>query len=295
MTTRENTVTANGVRFAVLESGPPDGPLALCLHGYPDTAWTWRHLMPALADAGWRTAAPFMRGYAPTSLPADGRYQTGALLADANALHEAFGATGEAALIGHDWGAVTAYGAGAHQPERWQTVVTLAIPPAPVMAAAFTDVEQLKRSWYMFFQCTALAEHVIPLEGFSFLGGLWNDWSPGYDATEDLERVAKALAEPPHLLAALGYYRAQLGIQDLDPSLAAEQQAVAMTPPQPTLYLHGRTDGCVAAAYASSALGFLSPDSEVDVIENAGHWLHLEKPRDVNGRIVEFLGRGAHT
>ena len=293
MSTRETTVAANGVSFAVLESGPPDGPLALCLHGYPDTAWTWRHLAPELADAGWRTAAPFMRGYAPTSLPADGRYQTGALVADASALHEALGGTAEAALIGHDWGAIAAYGAASHQPERWHRVVALAIPPAPVMAAAFTDVEQLKRSWYMFFQCTALAEYLIPLEDFSFLRGLWSDWSPGYDATEDLERVIKALAEPSRLPAALGYYRAQFGMGVLDPSLAAEQQAVAAMPPQPTLYLHGETDGCVGAAYASSALGFLSQESEVGVIEDAGHWLHLEKPAEVNRRIVEFISAGA--
>lgn len=293
MTTRENTITVTSVAFAVLESGPQDGPLALCLHGYPDTPWTWRHLTPELVDAGWRAVAPFTRGYAPTSLPADGRYQTGALIADANALHEALGGTEEAVLIGHDWGAVTAYGAASHQPERWQRVVTLAIPPAPVMAAAFTNVEQLKRSWYMFFQCTALAEQVIPLDNFAFLRVLWNDWSPGYDATEDVKRVAEALADPAHLLAALGYYRALFGITQPDPSLAAEQQTAAMTPPQPTLYMHGSTDGCVAAEYASSALGFLARDSEVDVVEGAGHWLHLEKPQEVNRRIVGFVGTGA--
>ena len=293
MTTRENTVTVNGVSFAVLESGPHAGPLALCLHGYPDTAWTWRHLMPELADAGWRAVAPFMRGYAPTSLPANGLYQTGARIADTNALHEALAGGDEAVLIGHDWGAVTAYGAASHQPERWQRVVALAIPPSPVMVRAFTDVEQLKRSWYMFFQCTALAEHVIPREDFAFLTVLWNEWSPGYDATEDVERVVEALADPSHLRAALGYYRSQFGIDELDPSLAAEQRAAAMTPPQPTLYMHGRDDGCVAAAYASSVLGLLAHDSEVDVVEDAGHWLHLEKPHQVNRRIVGFVGAKA--
>jgi len=290
MTTRENTLTVNGVSFAVIESGAQDGPLALCLHGYPDTAWTWRHLMPELAHAGWRAVAPFTRGYAPTSLPADGRYQSGALVADANALHGALGGSGDAVLIGHDWGAVAAYGAASHQPQRWQRVVTLAIPPAPVMARAFTDVEQLKRSWYMFFQCTALAEHVIARDKLAFLRMLWNDWSPGYDATEDVERVAEALAEPSHLLAALGYYRAQFGIDELDPLLADEQQATAMTPPQPTLYMHGGSDGCLAAEYASSVLGFLAHESEVDVIKDAGHWLHLEKSQEVNRRIVEFVG-----
>ena len=71
MTITEGRISANGVEFGYLETG--EGPLALCLHGFPDSAWTWRHLLPALADAGYRAVAPFMRGYAPTSVPADGR------------------------------------------------------------------------------------------------------------------------------------------------------------------------------------------------------------------------------
>src|SRR5947209_19249834 len=105
------TVKANGVGFEYLEDGPPDGPLALCLHGLPDTARTWRHLLPELAAAGFHAVAPWMRGYAPTEVPADGRYQTGALVADAIALHDGLGGDGRAALIGHDWGAIAAYGA----------------------------------------------------------------------------------------------------------------------------------------------------------------------------------------
>ena len=85
-------VEANGVTFATLALGPPTGPLALCLHGFPDTAHTWRYLLPRLAHAGYRAVAPFTRGYAPTTVPADGVFQTGALATDANALHEALGA-----------------------------------------------------------------------------------------------------------------------------------------------------------------------------------------------------------
>src|SRR3954453_15925726 len=85
----EGTVKANGLQFGYLEDGPRDGPLALCLHGFPDSAWSWRHLLPALAGAGFHAVAPFLRGYAPTAVPADGRYQTGALVADTIGLHEA--------------------------------------------------------------------------------------------------------------------------------------------------------------------------------------------------------------
>ena len=95
-------MSANGVEFAFLSAGE-SGPLALCLHGFPDTAHTWRHLLPALAGAGFRSVAPFMRGYAPTSVPPDGRYQTGALALDANALHDALGGDDAAVIIGHDW------------------------------------------------------------------------------------------------------------------------------------------------------------------------------------------------
>src|ERR1700738_1770472 len=88
---RELTVEANGLRFGCLASGEETGRLALCLHGFPDTAWTWRHLLPELAGAGFYAVAPFLRGYAPTEVPADGRYQTGALVADACALHDTLG------------------------------------------------------------------------------------------------------------------------------------------------------------------------------------------------------------
>ena len=118
-------------------TGPPTGPLALCLHGFPDTAHTWRYLLPRLADAGYHAVAPFLRGYAPTAVPADGRYDTGTLALDACALHEALGGAGDAVIIGHDWGAFATYGAAADQPERWRRVVTAAVAPQASMADGF--------------------------------------------------------------------------------------------------------------------------------------------------------------
>src|SRR5215471_10444058 len=118
---RSATVRANDLEFGVLEAG--SGPLALCLHGFPDAAYTWRHLLPALAEAGFHAVAPFMRGYAPTGIPADGAYQISALAADAVALHEVLGGGADAVLIGHDWGAETAYCAAAYAQDRWRRVV----------------------------------------------------------------------------------------------------------------------------------------------------------------------------
>src|SRR3989442_4173194 len=101
MEPREHRVTANGIDVAYLACGD-DGPLALCLHGFPDSARTWRLLLPALAEAGFRAVAPWLRGYAPTGLDAQGRYPNGASVTDLVALHDALGCDGDAVLIGHD-------------------------------------------------------------------------------------------------------------------------------------------------------------------------------------------------
>ena len=123
---------------AYLTTGPDDGPLALLLHGYPDTPWAWRHLAPVLADRGYRVVAPFLRGYAPTGLAPDGCYQPGALVADAIALRRALGDHRPALLVGHDWGAIAAYGAAVHAPALWDRVVTMAVPPLGTARACAT-------------------------------------------------------------------------------------------------------------------------------------------------------------
>jgi pimeloyl-ACP methyl ester carboxylesterase len=285
------TVTANGVEFAYLAEGPADGPLALCLHGFPDTAHSWRYLLPRLAEAGYRAVAPFLRGYAPTSVPADGHYDTGTLALDACALHDALGGTDQAVIIGHDWGAFATYGAAAYQPERWRRVVTAAVAPQASMASGFFRFDQLKRSWYVFFFQTAFAEYTVGMDNFAFIDRLWADWSPGYDGKADAALVKDALAGSEHLTAAISYYRSMfVGAPD-DPAAAAAQAASATIAPQPSLYLHGADDGCMGLDTIGPVIDFLAPGSEVMVIEGAGHFMQVEKPDEVNDRILSFLDR----
>jgi pimeloyl-ACP methyl ester carboxylesterase len=301
---RTSTVQANDLEFGLLEAG--SGPLALCLHGFPDTAHTWRHLLPALAGAGFHAVAPFMRGYAPTAVPADGAYQLGALIADAVALHEVLGGDGEAVLIGHDWGAETAYGTAAHAPDRWRRLVTLAVPPASLDPVLFSDYEQLKRFFYLFLFRDPLgfADALVASDQMSFLDRLWHDWSPGYDAGEDLARVKESLRDPANLAAAIGYYRAAGAAGGSGGSsggaggpaggaarYAAEEEAVMRQAPRPTLYLHGAADGCIRVDLARRAERLLAPSSRMAVIENAGHFLHLEKPGEVNEHILNWISR----
>jgi pimeloyl-ACP methyl ester carboxylesterase len=288
MSITEGRIAANDVDFAYLEAG--SGPLALCLHGFPDSAHTWRHLLPALADAGFRAVAPFLRGYAPTSIPADGRYQTAVLGLDAIALHEALGGDGDAVIVGHDWGAMATYIAAVHDPARWRRVVTMAVPPAGSVAGGFLTYRQLRRSWYMFFFQHGLADVVVGMNDLEFVDALWADWSPGYDASEDLPHVKDALRDPAHLAAAIGYYRATLGGVGVDPALDEVQNQGNLPTPQPTLYLHGRDDGCMGVEVAETATAFLTAEgSRMEVVDEAGHFLHLERPDVVNRLVVDFV------
>ena len=284
-----HTVSANGVDFAYLSDGPDDGPLALCLHGFPDTAHTWRYLLPRLADAGFHAVAPFLRGYAPTSVPVDGRYDTGSLALDACALHEVLGGTGDAVIIGHDWGAFATYGAAAFEPDRWRRVVTAAVAPQASMADGFFTFDQLRRSWYVFFFQTPLAEYAVSLEDYAFIDRLWADWSPGFDGSWDAARVKEALAAPESLTAAIGYYRSMFTGPPEDPRAAEAQAASATVAPQPTLYLHGAQDGCMGIDTIGPVTDFLAPGSEMVVIEGAGHFMHVERPDDVNEHIIRFV------
>lgn len=285
------TIAANGLEFAYFEAGPPEGRLALCLHGFPDSASTWRYLLPELADAGFHAVAPFLRGYAPTELAPDGHYQVGALVKDIGALHEALGGGSDAVIIGHDWGALATYGAAAHEPERWRRVVTAAVPPTSAIGMSLFTYAQLHSSWYMFFFLSPMAEMALPLDNYSFIDGLWADWSPGYDGAVDAATTKESIGDPEHIVAAISYYRAMYNPELHAPELAEEQAASFLPTPQPTLYLHGRDDACMLPSSIGSPLDFLGAGSEMEMVDNAGHFLHLEQPESVNRRIVEFLTR----
>ncbi len=293
MTITQGTIEANGLTFAYLADGDADAPLALCAHGFPDSAHTWRHLLPELAAAGYRAVAPFLRGYAPTEVPADGLYQPGAIASDLNALHESLGGGDDAVLIGHDWGALATYSAVGHAPERWSMAVAAAVPPPAAVAQAFFSYDQLRRSWYMFFFQNPFADMVVPMDDLAFIDRLWADWSPGYDASADLPHVKDCLREPANLAAAIAYYRATIGSGPRDPDLDAIEAAGMGPLTVPTLYLHGATDGCMGADVATDALldSLPASGSQVEVVADAGHFLQLEQPETVNRLILDFLAR----
>jgi pimeloyl-ACP methyl ester carboxylesterase len=278
--------------------GPPDGPIALCLHGFPDTAYGWRKVAPRLVESGWRVVAPFMRGYAPSSIPADECYHVGALMDDALRVRLAAGATDHDVVIGHDWGAIAATGLAAMPDSPFAKAVIMSVPPSAAFRSSVGAADrgrqalqlsrQLLRSWYIwYFQLPWLPERsaswILPL--------LWRRWSPGYrGAHEDLRHVDAAIGTPESWRAALGPYRATIR-NPRPPARYAELNRLFVQPPiLPSLYLHGRDDGCMTSAFAYWTEKVLPTGSEVTIIEHAGHFLQLEQPDEVAKLILAFVG-----
>lgn len=284
--------------MTALAWGPPDGRLALCLHGFPDSAWGWRKLGPLLADQGFRVVAPFTRGYAPTALPVDGDYGIGALMYDALAVHRHHGSPEDAVLLGHDWGAFTANGLAAAPNFPFAANISMAVPPVSALQAfrhgIWRDIKmgprQLRMSWYiLFFQLPGLPERT--LEGV--IPRLWRDWSPpGFHAGAEDPDIANALAalpSPAHRRAAIGYYRTLVRARRPAPRYAELHAHRFGAPRIPILHLHGALDGAMQAGYTDHLLEDLPAGSRVQVIEQAGHFLQLDAPEAVCAAVLGYL------
>lgn len=285
---REITLDLDAVRLHALSWGPQDGPLAVLLHGFPDSAHTWRHLGPVLADAGWRVVAPFTRGYAPSAVPADRSGHVAALVDDAVAVHALLGGGPDAALVGHDWGAITANALAAHPDNPFGRIVAMSVPPfSAVRPRPSVLPRQLRNSWYILFnQLPVLPERNLE----RLVRRLWADWSPGYDAREDLPHVLAAMAAPEHRRAVIGYYRNLARPFPRVPERYRRWSGAEMKPPvHPLLFLHGAQDGCMDPRLVAGVEDSLPPGSAAHLVPGAGHFLQLEQPDVVNRLILDHL------
>ena len=285
---KTGSVRAHDINFHYLEMG--EGPLVLCLHGFPDHAYSFRHLLPDLAQAGFRAVAPFMRGYAPTESPKDGRYQSVLMAKDVLALISALGAE-RACLVGNDWGAGAVMGAAVLEPEKVTKLVTIASGRADDNLRM--DYHFLKGTWHAHFFQLPWAEQAVAHDDFAFIEAWWRDASPEWDIPpEVLESVKATFRKPGVVQAALSYYRASHNPTFQDPALREEQERISRGPVTvPTLAFHGTRDRPKRLdAFESEHMDrFFTGGLEKIIIPGTGHFMHQEKPEQVNPKIVAFL------
>ena len=273
--------------FSALAMG--DGPVVLCLHGFPDNAGSFRHQLPVLAEAGYRAISLTLRGYEPGSIPVDGDYTMETIATDILAVIKSLD-IGPVHLVGHDWGAAVAYVAAAAAPERFKSLTVMAVPHAGRFAREGLRIpKQLRLSWYMgFFNIPWLSDWVVQRQDYAFIRKLWRDWSPGWQPEPGvLSDVIQTLSQPGVRSAALGYYRAALSIKAL--LVSAEEAHYAV--PVPTLAMSGARDGCIASDVFERLT--VADDFPQGVtfhrVSGAGHFLHQEKPEVVNALLLDWL------
>jgi pimeloyl-ACP methyl ester carboxylesterase len=285
MIPEEFNVDTGTASLACLAWGPKVGPTVLCVHGFPDCARSFRHQVGPLTARGFRVVAPYLRGYAPSSLARDGRYDVSTLAADVCTLAEYLG--GRVRLLGHDWGAIAAYAATARAPELFTQLVTVAVPHLRIAGRRWLAPSQLRKSWYMgFFQLRGLAERRVAKNDYAFIDRLWRDWSPGYEAPrEELDAVKASIAAPDHLRAALGYYRAMFSPR----ALGGDSRRLLMARTRvPAIYIHGMDDGCANVSLADGIEPAYAAGITVHRLPG-GHFVHIEQPDAFNRTILEFL------
>jgi pimeloyl-ACP methyl ester carboxylesterase len=276
-------IDANGLTFACDEAG--SGPdIALCLHGFPESRFSWRHQLPALAQAGWHAVAPDLRGYGDTSRPlARADYKLDHLVQDVAALFDALGAR-RLLLIGHDWGAVIAWQFALRRVRPLDGLVIMNVPHPDVAARVFPrSPRQWLRSWYMlFFQLPWLPEAALRARGARAVGAAFHDMAVDKSAFPDsvLQHYRGNALRPGALTAMLNYYRA---------NLRAIFSASGAPPIEtPTLMIWGEADAALGLELCEGTEAYVA-DFTLNRLPQVSHWVQQEAPVAVNARMLAWL------
>lgn len=278
-------VKANGLDFHVATLGAGER-LALCLHGFPESWYSWRHQMPLLAGLGWRVWAPDLRGYGESERPprvAD--YAIEVLLDDVAGLIDAAGAR-EVMLVAHDWGGILAWYFAMRRLRPLARLVVMNVPHPGAARPAFRRLAQLRRSWYaLFFQLPWLPEKLLGAGGCRAVGEVMRRSSchPERFPDADLE-VFRQAACRGSLSGMLHSYRALLR------GGGARRQHRLGYPPieTPTLFLWGEQDVALTRATTEGTGAFVR-ELTLRYLPGASHWVQQDEPETVNAMLGAWL------
>ncbi len=276
---RSRQVPVGPLLFDVVEAGPPDGEVVLLLHGFPQDARSWRHVLPALAAAGLRTVAPDQRGYSPGARPEEvAAYGMRHLVQDALGLLDALDVQ-SAHVVGHDWGAAVAWHVAARSPDRVRTLTAVSVPhPVALSEAMRTDPDQQEKSRYIReFRVPGQAERtLLDPEG---LPRWFEPAGPG--ARSDVARYLEQMREPGRLTAALNWYR------------AAGRDDVVDFPPVtvPVLYVWPDQDLALGRTAAEATGRHVAGPYRFVELAGVSHWVPEEAPEALLAPLLEHLSR----
>lgn len=309
------TVPTNGIEMYLTEAGPADGPPVILCHGFPELGYSWRHQLPALADAGYRVVAPDQRGYGRTTRPeAIDDYDIVHLTDDLVGLLDDLGVE-KAVFVGHDWGSMVVWGMAQLHPERVRAVVGMSVPFTPRGEHSIIDVLKVVMAdtffYILYFQEPGRADADLgkdPREVIRrFLGGIaggndgsfmrqlpaatttfW-DWMPpapelpAWLSAEELDVFATEF-ERTGFTGGINWYRNMHRNWEITPQLAG--QGIDL----PAAFIAGEDDPVLRMASTDAMDTALSDLRAKVLIPGAGHWVQQEKPLEVNEALLTFLG-----
>jgi pimeloyl-ACP methyl ester carboxylesterase len=282
------TVSANGTRFHVAESG--DGPLVLLLHGFPEFWWTWRQQLTSLSAAGYRAVAVDLRGYGGSDKPPRG-YDLVTAASDAAGLVRSLGEA-NAVVVGHDWGGLIAWTTAAYFPKVVRRLAVVSVPhPLRLRSAVLSDpLGQGRRSGYaLAFQLPVLPERQLLRDGALRVGRMLNTWSrPGWPDWQTEQTYRSAMGLPSVAHSALEYHRWYIRSK-FRPDGLRYARSMRTAIQAPTLHLHGALDSCVLPAAARGSGQYVEAPYRWRLIDGAGHFPHEEVPDRFDAELRAWL------
>jgi len=272
----------------LLAAGPEGAEVVVLLHGFPDLAHSWRDVIPLLSDS-YRVIAPDLRGYGATDKPAGG-YDAETLAGDVAALIEALAPGQTAHLVGHDWGAFVAWVVAIERPDLLATLTAVDVPHPSVMETFLReDREQRRRSRYMKLLASRPAPRFMAGMGPKRRAKVYraNLHNPDGFTDDDLSWYQAAFDTVEETRGPLLYYREALKLRKQVKDEPVPDAPVAV----PTLVMWGKEDRYVGWAMAEPSCDYVTADRcEVEIFEDAGHFLQWEDPEGFAARWRTFVG-----
>lgn len=310
----ERLVDTNGVKLRVIEAGDRGAPVVLLAHGFPELAYSWRHQIPVLAEAGYHVLAPDQRGYGGSSCPdAIEAYNIHELTADMVGLLDDVGAE-RAIWVGHDWGAIVSWNAPLLHPDRVAGVAALSVPVVPRPRTAPTKAlrDRFGENFFyiLYFQEPGVADAELNGDPARTMRRMMGGLQLG-DQAAGLRMIAPGpegfidrLPEPDELpawisQAELDHYISEFtrtgftgGLhwyRNFDRNWETTPELDGATISVPCLFLGGTADPVLTFTRRDRAGQVITGPYREVMLDGAGHWLQQERPDEVNAHLLEFL------